>query len=239
MAPAAGARLAARLAPPATILRTCRRWAASGVQRQLLLRAHAIAPVATVGRPSGVWALGWPAVRRFADAGTIQIKTPEFGAESITEGTLMEWQKKVGDFCAKGDVLAVIETDKVSVEVKAEENGMLEELLAKADDTVEVGQVLATMKAGGAAPPPGAAPAKAAATPAAPAAAAVLAVAPAAPKPATTAAGPATPAAAAQPGSAKPAAPKPAPPVPKPPAKGGKKAAVPFWEVAYRQHWYG
>ncbi|CAK0822943.1 unnamed protein product, partial [Prorocentrum cordatum] len=80
---------------------------------------------------------------------TVEIKTPDFGAESITEGTLMEWQKQVGDFCAKGDILAVIETDKVSVEVKAEESGTLAEIRAPSDSTVEVGQVLATITPGG------------------------------------------------------------------------------------------
>ncbi|CAK0825016.1 unnamed protein product, partial [Prorocentrum cordatum] len=49
----------------------------------------------------------------------------DFGAESITEGTLMEWRKKVGDLVAKGELLAVVETDKVSLEVKAEEAGVV------------------------------------------------------------------------------------------------------------------
>jgi len=83
----------------------------------------------------------------------------------------MEWQKKPGDFCAKGEVLAFIETDKVSVEVKAEENGTLVEIVAQPDSTVEVGQALAVLKPGGEAPTQAAAPAKEApaAVPAAPA----------------------------------------------------------------------
>mmetsp|Transcript_95340 Transcript_95340/g.294034 ORF Transcript_95340/g.294034 Transcript_95340/m.294034 type:complete len:216 (-) Transcript_95340:87-734(-) len=172
--------------------------------------------------------------RCFSDAGALlRVKTPDFGAESITEGTLMDWQKQVGDFCAKGEILAVIETDKVSVEVKAEENGTLEELLAKADDTVEVGQELAVLRLGGApAPKAAAAPVtpKAAAPPAAPAA---ECAAPAAP-PAASAAAPSPPPAAAA------TAPKPAPTPARPAApRGGKRAAVPFWEVSYRKHWYG
>jgi len=126
------------------------------------------------------------AARHFS---SIEIKTPEFGAESITEGTLLEWQKKVGEFCAKGEILAVIETDKVSVEVKAEENGTLTEICVDADATVEVGQKLAVMSPGGEAPPKEAAPAAPAAAPAAPAAAPTPTPAPKpAPKPAAAAA---------------------------------------------------
>jgi len=190
MAPAVGTRLAARLARPSVLLRGCR-WASGGLQRQLFHRPQVVIPVA-VGRATP----SFPAVRCFADAATIQIKTPEFGAESITEGTLMEWQKQVGDFCAKGEILAVIETDKVSVEVKAEENGTLVEILAGADSTVEVGQPLAVLKPGGEAPPKAAA-----------------AAAPVA-KPAPAAAAPAKP------------APKPAAAAPKAPAGGAPDAAA-------------
>jgi len=97
-------------------------------------------------------------------------------------------KKKAGDFCAKDDILAVIETDKVSVEVKAQENGTLVELLAQPDETVAVGQVLAVFKPGGEAPPKAAeatpAPAAATKAPAAAAPTATPAAAPAAPKPA-------------------------------------------------------
>jgi 2-oxoglutarate dehydrogenase E2 component (dihydrolipoamide succinyltransferase) len=91
-------------------------------------------------------------VRSFSGS-TAEIKTPDFGAESITEGTLQEWQKKLGDYVAKGEILAVIETDKVSVEVKAEESGVLEAIAANVDDTVTVGQVLCVMKLGVEPPP--------------------------------------------------------------------------------------
>jgi len=158
-------------------------------------RRASLAPVAA-GRLTGATCgfRGVPAVRCFS---TLEIKTPDFGAESITEGTLMEWQKQVGDFCEKGDILAVIETDKVSTEVKALESGTLTEIIAKADDTVEVGQVLAKMTPGGEAPPKAAAaaPQAAAAAPTPAAAAPAKAAAPAAAAPA--AAAPAAPAAAA------------------------------------------
>eukprot|EP00927_Polykrikos_kofoidii_P079651 TRINITY_DN76448_c0_g1_i1.p1 TRINITY_DN76448_c0_g1~~TRINITY_DN76448_c0_g1_i1.p1 ORF type:complete len:618 (-),score=158.05 TRINITY_DN76448_c0_g1_i1:81-1727(-) len=74
----------------------------------------------------------------------------DFGAESITEGTIMEWRKSVGDFVEKNEVVGVIETDKVSIDIKAEEAGTLTEILAKADDTVRVGQSLMKLTTGGA-----------------------------------------------------------------------------------------
>jgi len=79
----------------------------------------------------------------------VDIKVSDFGAESITEGTLVEWSKKVGQPVAKGELLATIETDKVSVEVKAEEGGILKELLAELDSTVEAGKVIAKIEVGG------------------------------------------------------------------------------------------
>jgi len=90
----------------------------------------------------------------------MDIKTPDFGAESITEGTLIEWTKKAGEYVSAGEILAVIETDKVSVEVKAESAGTLQEMLVLTDETVGVGQKLAVIKLGGE-PPAAAAPKKA------------------------------------------------------------------------------
>ncbi|CAK8987617.1 Dihydrolipoyllysine-residue succinyltransferase component of 2-oxoglutarate dehydrogenase complex, partial [Durusdinium trenchii] len=90
---------------------------------------------------------------------SVEIKVEDFGGESITEGTIMEWQKKVGDFCAKDEILALIETDKVTIEVKAPENGVLEKILAEAEATVEKNQLLATFTPGGEPPKSAAAPA--------------------------------------------------------------------------------
>jgi len=93
----------------------------------------------------------------------------DFGGESITEGTIMEWKKQVGDFAQKGDILAVIETDKVTIEVKAEVSGTIQEIFAKADETVEKGAKLVKIQEGGA-PAGGSSPTAAPAAAAAPAA---------------------------------------------------------------------
>lgn len=76
-----------------------------------------------------------------------EVKVPEL-AESITEGTIAEWLKQVGDSVDKGEAILELETDKVNVEVVSEESGVLQELLANEGDTVEVGQSIAVVGEG-------------------------------------------------------------------------------------------
>ncbi|MEB7823789.1 dihydrolipoyllysine-residue succinyltransferase [Staphylococcus chromogenes] len=76
-----------------------------------------------------------------------EVKVPEL-AESIAEGTIAEWLKKVGDTVEKGEAILELETDKVNVEVVSEEAGTLQELLAEEGDTVEVGQAIAVVGEG-------------------------------------------------------------------------------------------
>ena len=87
------------------------------------------------------------------------IVVPTLG-ESVTEATVGQWLKSAGDPVKKDEVLVELETDKVSVEVSAAEDGVLSEIIAKAGDTVEIGALLGRVSAngsGGAAKP---APAK-------------------------------------------------------------------------------
>jgi 2-oxoglutarate dehydrogenase E2 component (dihydrolipoamide succinyltransferase) len=92
-----------------------------------------------------------------------EIKVPVLG-ESIVEGTLARWHKKVGEAINAGEVLADLETDKVNVEVTATETGVVTALLKAEGDSVAVGEVIATVGAGAATAPvaPSAAPAVAA-----------------------------------------------------------------------------
>ncbi len=76
-----------------------------------------------------------------------EVKVPEL-VESITEGTIAEWLKQVGDSVDKGEAILELETDKVNVEVVSEEAGVLQELLANEGDTVEVGQSIAVVGEG-------------------------------------------------------------------------------------------
>ena len=80
-----------------------------------------------------------------------EIKIPEL-AESITEGTIAEWVKQVGDQVEQGEVLLELETDKVNVEVISESAGVLQEIRANEGDNVSVGDVVAVVGEGDANP---------------------------------------------------------------------------------------
>lgn len=77
-----------------------------------------------------------------------EIRVPELG-ESITEGTITHWAVQEGDVIHEGDVILEIETDKVNLEVSAEETGVLAEIKKQAGDTVEVGEVIALLRPAG------------------------------------------------------------------------------------------
>lgn len=72
----------------------------------------------------------------------VAVTLPEMG-ESVTEGSIIEWRKHVGDFIAEGDTLVEVTTDKVDVEVPATASGILTEIHAGEGDTVAVGALLA------------------------------------------------------------------------------------------------
>ena len=91
------------------------------------------------------------------------ISVPTLG-ESVTEATVGQWMKAAGDSVKRDDVLVELETDKVSVEVSASEDGVLSEIVANVGDTVEIGALLGRLNAGNGAAK--AAPAKAEAAPA-------------------------------------------------------------------------
>jgi len=69
---------------------------------------------------------------------------PKWGIE-MSEGTLAEWQVEEGKPFAKGAVIALIETDKITNEVEAEVDGCLVRLIARVQDTLPVGALLAVM----------------------------------------------------------------------------------------------
>ncbi len=63
--------------------------------------------------------------------------------ESVTQGSIVEWRKRVGDFVAEGDPLVEVTTDKVDVEVPATVSGVVTQIAAREGETVSVGAVLA------------------------------------------------------------------------------------------------
>ena len=107
---------------------------------------------------------------------SVRVTLPALG-ESVTEGTVTRWLKKVGDPVAADEPLLEVSTDKVDTEIPSPAAGVVLEIMAEEDDTVEVGGVLAVIgeasEATGdaaSASPAAAAAAPAAAPPSAPAA---------------------------------------------------------------------
>ncbi|MEA2363500.1 MAG: hypothetical protein QOD71_2645 [Thermoleophilaceae bacterium] len=81
-------------------------------------------------------------------ATTVQISMPQMG-ESVTEGTILEWLKQVGDRVEADEPLVEVSTDKVDAEVPAPASGTLTKILAEADSVVAVGAVLGEIEVGG------------------------------------------------------------------------------------------
>lgn len=74
------------------------------------------------------------------------IKVPLL-AESVSEATLLTWHKNVGDHVKKGDSLIDIETDKVTLEVIALDNGIIKEIVKQDGETVHSDEVIARLEA--------------------------------------------------------------------------------------------
>ncbi len=82
---------------------------------------------------------------------TIDVVTPAAG-ESVTEGTILEWHVKVGDYIKVDDTIVEISTDKVDVELPSPGSGTVSEILVEEGETVTVGQVIARISVNGAVP---------------------------------------------------------------------------------------
>jgi len=76
-----------------------------------------------------------------------EIKVPDLG-ESISEGTIYKWLVKEGDTVGQGDVLAELETDKVNLEISAEEDGVISSILRQAGENVAVGEAIGIIGSG-------------------------------------------------------------------------------------------
>jgi pyruvate dehydrogenase E2 component (dihydrolipoamide acetyltransferase) len=109
----------------------------------------------------------------------IQIEMPKL-SDTMTEGTLIKWHKKVGDSVEIGDILAEVETDKATMEMEAFDEGTISQILVQEGDKAAIGSVLAVLDGDDASPAaPAAAPA--AETPAAAPATTTAAATPSAP----------------------------------------------------------
>lgn len=99
----------------------------------------------------------------------IEIKAPAF-PESVADGTVATWHKQVGDAVKRDELIVDIETDKVVMEVLAEADGVLTEIVANEGDTVLSAELLGRLDTDAVAAAPAAAPSAPAASAAAPAA---------------------------------------------------------------------
>ncbi|NLJ51927.1 MAG: 2-oxoglutarate dehydrogenase complex dihydrolipoyllysine-residue succinyltransferase [Alcaligenaceae bacterium] len=97
----------------------------------------------------------------------VEVKVPQF-SESVSEGTLMEWNKQIGEAVSQDETLIEIETDKVIMEVPSPADGVLVEIIVEGGENVESEQLLAKIDT--AATASAAAPAEEAQAEAAPAA---------------------------------------------------------------------
>lgn len=96
---------------------------------------------------------------------SIEVRVPEL-AESVVEATVGNWLKQPGDAVEVGETLVELETDKVNLEVSAEQAGVLTSIAAEEGADVQVGDVLAVIDpSGAAAPSPQAEPAAATSAP--------------------------------------------------------------------------
>ncbi len=78
----------------------------------------------------------------------MDIIMPKMG-ESVSEGTIIKWHKKVGDTVKRDEIIFEISTDKVDTEIPAAESGVISEILVKEGETVEVGTVVAKLQTSG------------------------------------------------------------------------------------------
>lgn len=78
----------------------------------------------------------------------IDVVMPKMG-ESITEGTILEWHKEIGESIEKDETLLEIGTDKVDSEIPAPESGTVCDILAKPNDVIDVGNIIARIDTSG------------------------------------------------------------------------------------------
>lgn len=80
----------------------------------------------------------------------VEIRVPSLG-ESIVDAVIASWLKHEGDSVSAGDTLVELETDKVNVEVTAEQSGILQKIVKQEGDTVAVNEILGVINQSGAA----------------------------------------------------------------------------------------
>ena len=83
---------------------------------------------------------------------SVNIEMPKL-SDTMTEGTLIKWHKKIGDSVEIGDILAEIETDKATMEMEAFDDGIITEILIQEGERAPIGGILAVLDGDSEAPP--------------------------------------------------------------------------------------
>jgi pyruvate/2-oxoglutarate dehydrogenase complex dihydrolipoamide acyltransferase (E2) component len=78
----------------------------------------------------------------------VEVLMPRLGQE-MTQGTIVEWYKREGDSVEAGETLFQVDTEKATIDVEAEVSGKLKQILAKVEEEVPIGQVIAIIETEG------------------------------------------------------------------------------------------
>mmetsp|Transcript_14266 Transcript_14266/g.25562 ORF Transcript_14266/g.25562 Transcript_14266/m.25562 type:complete len:261 (+) Transcript_14266:139-921(+) len=113
--------------------RMAHRWA--GMRSTARLVARHSEPCA-----AGLAVRGFRATRPVMEV--LQVPVPPMG-EAVTQGDVVEWLKKEGDAVKEDEVICVLETDKVTVDITAPKSGVLTSCKAKVEEVVQTGQIVA------------------------------------------------------------------------------------------------
>ncbi|KNC46439.1 dihydrolipoamide succinyltransferase [Thecamonas trahens ATCC 50062] len=147
-------------APVATALRalTARAGTRAGVNG--LKSAEVFSAAAGAGGASSVlgrmagqstMAMGTIGARGYASEAVMTVDTPEMG-DSISSGTVADWEKGVGDYVEADEVVCMINTDKIAVPITAPQAGVITEILVDEDEEAEVGTPLYKLDTAASAP---------------------------------------------------------------------------------------
>jgi pyruvate dehydrogenase E2 component (dihydrolipoamide acetyltransferase) len=111
----------------------------------------ASAPASVAAAPVEAAPVAAPAAPAAPAAAGVDVPMPQMG-ESITEGTITKWLKKVGDTVQRDEPLFEISTDKVDAEIPSPADGILTEIKAAEGSTVAINTIVAVIGGGSAAP---------------------------------------------------------------------------------------
>src|SRR6266568_8703446 len=86
-------------------------------------------------------------VKNAEESMSIEVRVPTLG-ESIVDAVIARWLKHEGDTVTQGEALVELETDKVNVEVTADQGGVLQEIARQEGETVAIGDLLGVIGTG-------------------------------------------------------------------------------------------